>query len=133
MQTSLPQWGCLLKVLARRDYGQAQAPALLGQVNAEALVRDVAEELVQIGVSTALEQKIAHVLATISCHGSIRAGRRLGVDEMNALLRQMEQTPGSGQCNHGRPTFITLSHDDLEKLFERRWLIYLNRLIRAFP
>ena len=97
-----------------------QTPALLGQVNAEALVRDVAEELVQIGVSTALEQKIAHVLATISCHGSIRAGRRLGVDEMNALLRQMEQTPGSGQCNHGRPTFITLSHDDLEKLFERR-------------
>ncbi|MGB0793532.1 MAG: DNA mismatch repair endonuclease MutL [Candidatus Puniceispirillaceae bacterium] len=97
-----------------------QTPALLGQVNAEALVRDVAEELVQIGVSTALEQKISHVLATISCHGSIRAGRRLGVDEMNALLRQMEQTPGSGQCNHGRPTFITLSHDDLEKLFERR-------------
>ena len=97
-----------------------QTPALLGQVNAEALVQDVAEELVQIGVSTALEQKIAHVLATISCHGSIRAGRRLGVDEMNALLRQMEQTPGSGQCNHGRPTFITLSHDDLEKLFERR-------------
>jgi len=97
-----------------------QTPALLGQVNAEALVRDVAEELVQIGVSTALEQKIAHVLATISCHGSIRAGRRLGVDEMNALLRQMEQTPGSGQCNHGRPTYITLSHADLEKLFERR-------------
>ena len=97
-----------------------QTPAILGQVNADALVRDVAEELVHIGVSTALEQKIAHVLATISCHGSIRAGRRLGVDEMNALLRQMEQTPGSGQCNHGRPTYITLSHDDLEKLFERR-------------
>ncbi len=97
-----------------------QTPAILGQVNAETLLRDVAEELVQIGVSTALEQKISHILATISCHGSIRAGRRLGIDEMNALLRQMEQTPGSGQCNHGRPTYITLSHDDLEKLFERR-------------
>ena len=95
-------------------------PALLGQVNAKELVRDVAEELVQLGVSMALEQKISHVLATVSCHGSIRAGRRLNIEEMNALLRKMEQTPGSGQCNHGRPTFITLSHEDLEKLFERR-------------
>lgn len=97
-----------------------QTPALLGQVDAKRLVLDVAEELVQIGVSTAVEDKISHVLATVSCHGSIRAGRRLNIDEMNALLRKMEQTPGSGQCNHGRPTYITLSHEDLEKLFERR-------------
>ena len=97
-----------------------QTPALLGAPDAKQLAMDVAEELAQLGTSMAVEQKISHVLATLSCHGSVRAGRRLNIDEMNALLRRMEQTPGSGQCNHGRPTYITLSHTDLEKLFERR-------------
>ena len=96
-----------------------ETPALLGEVNAVALVRDVAEELAELGGSIALENKIAHVLATISCHGSVRAGRILKGDEMNALLRQMEETPNSGQCNHGRPTYISLSLSDIEKLFER--------------
>ena len=96
-----------------------ETPALLGDVNAVALIRDVAEELSELGGAVTLEQKIAHVLATISCHGSVRAGRILQGDEMNALLRQMETTPNSGQCNHGRPTYITLSLHDIEKLFER--------------
>ena len=85
-------------------------------------MRDVAEELVQIGVSTALEQKIAHVLATISCHGSIRAGRRLGVDEMNALLRQMEQTPGSDS--------VIMAVQPLSRLAMMIWKSYLSAASR---
>ena len=94
-------------------------PALLGQTDVKILMRDLAEELVQLGGTTALQDKIGHILATLSCHSSVRAGRRLNVDEMNALLRQMEITPAAGQCNHGRPTFITLTLADLEKLFGR--------------
>ena len=94
-------------------------PALLGQTDVKNLIRDLAEELVQLGGTTALEDKIGHILATLSCHSSVRSGRRLNADEMNALLRQMEITPAAGQCNHGRPTFITLTLADLEKLFGR--------------
>ena len=94
-------------------------PALLGQADVKILMRDLAEELVQLGGTTALNDKIGHILATLSCHSSVRSGRRLNADEMNALLRQMEITPAAGQCNHGRPTFITLTLADLEKLFGR--------------
>ena len=95
-------------------------PALLGTPDAAQLVRDIAEELVELGGSRVLEDKIAHVLATVSCHGSVRAGRRLNDAEMNALLREMEATPNSGQCNHGRPTWVRLSLADVERLFGRR-------------
>jgi len=95
-------------------------PALLGNPATRRLVEDIAEELVEIGGSTTLEDRINHVLATISCHGSVRAGRALNGDEMNALLREMEVTPRSGQCNHGRPTWVQLSLADIEKLFGRR-------------
>ena len=95
-------------------------PALLGTPDAARLVRDIAEELVELGGSRALEDRIAHVLATISCHGSVRAGRQLNDAEMNALLREMEATPNSGQCNHGRPTWVRLSLADVERLFGRR-------------
>ena len=95
------------------------APALLGQTNVKSLISDLAEELVHLGGATALSDRTGHILATMSCHGSVRAGRRLNAEEMNALLRQMEVTPAAGQCNHGRPTFITLSLADLEKLFGR--------------
>ena len=94
-------------------------PSLLGQTDVKILISDLAEELVQLGGTNALDDRIGHILATLSCHNSVRAGRRLNVDEMNALLRQMEVTPAAGQCNHGRPTFITLTIADLEKLFGR--------------
>ena len=95
-------------------------PALLGTPDPVSLVRDLAEELAELGGSRVLEDRISHVLATVACHGSVRAGRRLNDAEMNALLREMEVTPNSGQCNHGRPTWIRLSLADVEKLFGRR-------------
>ena len=94
-------------------------PVLLGEASPSAIVRDIGEELSHLGGSTGLQDRLNAVIASISCHGSVRAGRQLGSDEMNALLRQMEETPAAGQCNHGRPTFITLSLSDLEKLFHR--------------
>ena len=95
-------------------------PALLGNPNVAALISDIAEELVVLGGSTALEDRLNHVLATVSCHGSVRAGRVLNAAEMNALLREIEITPRSGQCNHGRPTWVKLSLADIESLFGRR-------------
>ncbi|MDC0063253.1 DNA mismatch repair endonuclease MutL [Candidatus Puniceispirillum sp.] len=94
-------------------------PALLGTPDVKQLIADIAEELVELGGSTSLEDRINHVLATVSCHGSVRAGRPLNGAEMNALLRDMEGTPRSGQCNHGRPTWIALSLADIERLFGR--------------
>jgi len=97
-----------------------EIPAALGTADIRALVCDVAEELALLGGSSLLEDRLGHVLATISCHHSVRAGRMLNQAEMNRLLRQMEDTPAAGQCNHGRPTYVTLSLADLEKLFGRR-------------
>ena len=97
-----------------------QTPAILGEVNAKSLIYDLAEELSEIGTMTNFDQKIEYVIATISCHGSVRAGRQLNASEMNALLREMEVTPRAGQCNHGRPTYVSLSLQDIEKLFGRR-------------
>lgn len=95
-------------------------PALLGTPDVNRLVTDIAEELVEFGDSHSLDDRINHILATASCHGSVRAGRSLNAAEMNALLRDMEVTPRSGQCNHGRPTWVKLSLADIEKLFGRR-------------
>lgn len=96
-------------------------PALLsGRCEAAQLVRDLADELTERGTAQGVEETINRLLSTMACHGSVRAGRRLNAQEMNALLRQMENTPNSGQCNHGRPTYITLSLQDIEKLFGRR-------------
>jgi len=97
-----------------------ETPALLGEIDAGALVRDLADELADSGTGAGLQARIDHVAATMACHGSVRAGRRLDGAEMNALLRQMEATPGSGTCNHGRPTFIELKLADIERLFGRR-------------
>ena len=97
-----------------------EVPAILGQGDVITMLADIAEELLQLGGSTILDDKINHVLATMSCHGSVRAGRQLNTAEMNSLLREMEVTPRSGQCNHGRPTWISLSLQDIEKLFSRR-------------
>ena len=95
-------------------------PALLGNPDVNRLINDIAEELVELGDSHSLDSRINRVLATVSCHGSVRAGRSLNAAEMNALLRDMETTPRSGQCNHGRPTWVKLSLADIEKLFGRR-------------
>jgi len=97
-----------------------EIPALLSDAAIKPLIADVAEELVTLGGSSALEDKLGHILATMSCHNSVRAGRSLNQSEMNALLRQMEVTPAAGQCNHGRPTYVSLSLMELEKLFGRR-------------
>ena len=95
-------------------------PAVLGQGNVQALVRDIADDLAQNGAALLLGERVDLVLATMACHGSVRAGRVLSVAEMNALLREMEVTPRSGQCNHGRPTWVKLAHGDIEKLFGRK-------------
>ena len=95
-------------------------PAALASGDVQALVRDVADDLAQNGDALLLGERLDHVLATMACHGSVRAGRVLSVAEMNALLREMERTPRSGQCNHGRPTWVKLAHGDIEKLFGRR-------------
>lgn len=97
-----------------------EVPALLGQSDVKSLVRDLAEELAELGDALSLKEKLEDVCGTMACHGSVRAGRSLSVEEMNALLRQMEATPHSGQCNHGRPTYVELKLADIERLFGRR-------------
>jgi DNA mismatch repair protein MutL len=95
-------------------------PAALGKPDVHGLLQDLAAELAELGSAFSLQEKLDHVAATIACHGSVRAGRVLSVAEMNALLREMEVTPRSGQCNHGRPTWVKLGHAEMEKLFGRR-------------
>jgi DNA mismatch repair protein MutL len=97
-----------------------ETPALLGEIDCKRLVEDIADLLAEDGDARGLSRRLDHVLATCACHHSIRAGRRLSAPEMNALLREMETTPGAGQCNHGRPTYIKLKLADIEKLFGRR-------------
>ncbi len=95
-------------------------PAVLRKVDVQGLVTDLADELASLDQALSLKERIDHVASTMACHGSVRAGRVLSVAEMNALLREMEVTPHSGQCNHGRPTWVKLAHDDIEKLFGRK-------------
>jgi DNA mismatch repair protein MutL len=95
-------------------------PALLGAGDTAGLVTDLADELAAFDEALSLKERLDHVAATMACHGSVRAGRILSVTEMNALLREMEATPRSGQCNHGRPTWVKLAHGDIEKLFGRK-------------
>ena len=97
-----------------------ETPAMLGEVDVHALIQELADNIREGGEAVALKDRIDTLSGTMACHGSVRAGRSLAVDEMNALLRQMEQTPFSGQCNHGRPTYIELKRKDIEKLFGRR-------------
>jgi DNA mismatch repair protein MutL len=111
--------------LALERFGPAamlvrSVPAALAKGDVQALVRDVADDLARHGDALLLGERLDLVLATMACHGSVRAGRVLSVPEMNALLREMEVTPRSGQCNHGRPTWVKLAHGDIEKLFGRK-------------
>ena len=97
-----------------------ETPALLGETDLQGLVQDLADDLAALNEAIALRDRIGDVCATMACHGSVRAGRRLNRDEMNALLREMEATPHSGQCSHGRPTYVELKLNDIERLFGRR-------------
>jgi DNA mismatch repair protein MutL len=97
-----------------------EVPALLGQSDVRGLIQDLADELAELGDALSLKERLQEVCSTMACHGSVRAGRRLTQPEMDALLRQMEATPHSGQCNHGRPTYVELKLADIERLFGRR-------------
>ena len=97
-----------------------ETPAALGNFDVAGLVRQLADEIAEWGAAGALEARLSRVAATMACHGSVRSGRALRAEEMNALLRQIETTPSAAQCNHGRPTFVSLSLGEIERLFERR-------------
>ena len=97
-----------------------ETPAILGQVNATALIKDILDDIADLGDSTRLQGRMDAVLSRMACHGSVRSGRQMRAEEMNALLREMEATPLSGQCNHGRPTYVELKLADIERLFGRR-------------
>jgi len=97
-----------------------EVPAVLGQADVKGLVRDLADDIAETGKALSLKERLEEIAGTLACHTSVRAGRRLNAEEMNALLREMESTPHSGQCNHGRPTYVELKLADIEKLFGRR-------------
>ena len=116
----LAKFGLVLEAFGPGAVAISETPALLGETDAQALVRDLAEHMAEWDEALPLERRLMHVAATMACHGSVRAGRRLKPDEMNALLREMETTPNSGQCNHGRPTYVELKLGDIERLFGRK-------------
>jgi DNA mismatch repair protein MutL len=116
----LEELGLLLEPFGEGAVLVREVPALLGATEVARLVQDLAEDLGEIDRAQSLREALERVCASLACHGSVRAGRRLGLAEMNALLRAMEATPHSGQCNHGRPTYVALSRADIERLFQRR-------------
>jgi DNA mismatch repair protein MutL len=116
----LEQFGLVIESFGPGAVAVRETPSLLGKVNAASLLRDLAEHMAEWDEALPLERRLLHVAATMACHGSVRAGRILKPEEMNALLREMEDTPNSGQCNHGRPTYVELKLSDIEKLFGRR-------------
>jgi len=116
----LERLGLVVEAFGQSAVIVREVPALLGQGNLQGLMRDLADELAEGEGSLVVSERLDHVLSTMACHGSVRAGRRLNAIEMNALLRDMEETPFSGQCNHGRPTYVELKLADIEKLFQRR-------------
>ncbi len=112
--------GLTIEPFGGRAIAVRETPAILGNVAARALVQDVLDELADQGDSPSLLAKMDAILSRMACHGSIRSGRQMRAEEMNALLREMEDTPLSGQCNHGRPTYVELKLSDIERLFGRR-------------
>ena len=115
----LARYGLVIEPFGPGAVAVRETPALLGEIDARGLVRDLAEHMAEWDSALPLERSLMHVAATMACHGSVRAGRRLKPEEMNALLREMEATPNSGQCNHGRPTYVELKLSDIERLFGR--------------
>ena len=118
--TALADLGLAIERFGPGAVAIRETPAILGEIDGAALVRQLVDEISEWGDASGLAARIDYVAATMACHGSVRSGRRLTAAEMNGLLRQMEATPGSGQCNHGRPTYIELKLNDIERLFGRR-------------
>ncbi|WP_374650188.1 DNA mismatch repair endonuclease MutL [Dongia sp.] len=116
----LEELGLAIEAFGHDAVAVREVPALLGQSDVKGLVRDLAEEIAELGAAFSLKEKLEDICGTMACHGSVRAGRQLLPAEMDALLRQMEATPHSGQCNHGRPTYVELKLADIERLFGRR-------------
>jgi DNA mismatch repair protein MutL len=116
----LAGFGLVLERFGPGAIAVRETPALLGETDVTGLVRDLADEIAEWDSTGGLQDRLEAVASTMACHGSVRSGRRLTREEMDALLREMERTPGSGQCNHGRPTYIELKLSDIEKLFSRR-------------
>jgi len=116
----LAELGLVIESFGPGAVAVRETPALLGETDVKGLIRDLADDLAEFDETLALREKLSDVCASMACHGSVRAGRRLNAQEMNALLRQMEAMPHSGQCSHGRPTYVELKLADIEKLFGRR-------------
>jgi DNA mismatch repair protein MutL len=116
----LARFGLVLEAFGRGAVALRETPSLLGAINGAALIRDLADHISEWDETLPLERRLMQVASSMACHGSLRAGRRLKPEEMNALLREMEATPNSGQCNHGRPTYVELKLADIERLFGRR-------------
>ncbi|UYP67807.1 DNA mismatch repair endonuclease MutL [Thalassobacter stenotrophicus] len=119
LELDLGRFGLVLEPFGPGAIAVRETPAILGTINAEALLRDILDELDDTGDTLTVQSRIEAVLSRIACHGSIRSGRQMRAEEMNALLREMEATPHSGQCNHGRPTYVELKLSDIERLFGR--------------
>jgi len=116
----LARYGLVIEPFGPGAVAVRETPALLGEIDSRLLLRDLAEHMAEWDEALPLERRLMHVAATMACYGSVRAGRRLKGEEMNALLREMEATPNSGQCNHGRPTYVELKLTDIERLFGRQ-------------
>ena len=111
--------GLDIEALGHTELVVRQVPTVLKRVDIPALIKDVLSDIVELGMSDRIERTVHELLATRACHGAVRANRRLTLPEMNALLREMEQVERTGQCNHGRPTWVAVSMDDLDKWFLR--------------
>jgi DNA mismatch repair protein MutL len=116
----LARFGLVIEAFGAGAVAVRETPSMLGEIDVKGLLRDLAEHMAEWDDELPLERRLLHVSATMACHGSVRAGRRLKPEEMNALLREMEEVPNSGQCNHGRPTYVELKLTDIERLFGRR-------------
>ena len=116
----LAELGLVLEAFGPDAVMVREMPAMLGKTGIKALIRDLADDIAETGNALSLKERLEEVASTLACHTSVRAGRRLNAEEMNALLREMEATPHSGQCNHGRPTYVELKLSDIERLFGRR-------------
>jgi DNA mismatch repair protein MutL len=119
MADDLAALGLVIEPFGAGTLAVRETPAILGPVSAEAILRDILDELDDIGTTGTLQSRLDAILSRVACHGSVRSGRRMSAEEMNALLREMEATPHSGQCNHGRPTYVELKLGDIERLFGR--------------